>query len=33
MPEVPQKKSVYTENLDNRPYDLKHVGDILKVVG
>lgn len=33
MPEVPQKKAVYIENLDNRPRELKHDGDILKVVG
>jgi hypothetical protein len=30
MPEVPKKKSVYTENRDNRPHDLKHVGEHFK---
>jgi hypothetical protein len=33
MPEVPHKRAVCTENLDNKPRDLKQVGDILKVVG
>lgn len=33
MPEVPQKKAVFTEYLDNRPHDLKQVGDFLNVVG
>jgi hypothetical protein len=33
MPEILHKKAVYTENLDKRPHDLRHVEEVLKVVG